>query len=257
MHLRIAIAFSVATLTFAASRASAQEQPSGNTQAQPGPEIVQKIGHGVTPPRVISQGFPEFSEQARTSHYQGMCVLSLIVGVDGKPRDIRVTQPLGMGLDEKAVESVRTWRFEPARKDGNPVAVMIAVEVDFHLYGKADERIAELMKKAAGGDANAETDLATIYLEGKDVPKNESLGLTYLEKAAKHGSPQAQFLMGKYTSQQHAPDYPQAYMWYTLAQRSGYKHSDKALKQLSSKMTQEQIQAGQTLVTNWTNAPAR
>jgi TPR repeat protein len=160
-------------------------------------------------------------------------------------------------LDEKAVETVRAWRFEPARKGGNPVAVQIAVVVDFHLYGKENERIAKLTKKALAGDAKAEMELSKIYLKGQDVPKSETLGMTYLEKAAKQGSPDAQFLMGKYISQERVPDYPKAYMWYTLAQRSGYKHSDKAIKQLSSRMTQEQIQSGQTLVNNWTDAPAK
>jgi TonB family protein len=61
-------------------------------------------------------------------------VLYLIVGPDGKPRDIRVLRTLGLGLDEKSIEAVRTWRFEPAMKDGKPVAVQISVEVEFHLY---------------------------------------------------------------------------------------------------------------------------
>jgi protein TonB len=57
-----------------------------------------------------------------------------IVGTDGRPRDIRVLQSLGMGLDEKAIEALRRWRFEPGRKDGIPVAVQVNVEVNFHLY---------------------------------------------------------------------------------------------------------------------------
>ncbi len=52
----------------------------------------------------------------------------------GKPQQIRVQRSLGMGLDEKAIEAVRQWRFEPAKKDGQPVPVMINVEVNFRLY---------------------------------------------------------------------------------------------------------------------------
>jgi TonB family protein len=66
--------------------------------------------------------------------YQGTAVLWLIVGTDGRPRDISVLQSLGMGLDEKAIEALRHWRFEPGRKDGVPVAVQVNVEVNFHLY---------------------------------------------------------------------------------------------------------------------------
>src|SRR5208337_1843939 len=52
----------------------------------------------------------------------------------GRPQQIRVQRPLGMGLDEKAIEAVKMWKFEPARKDGQPVPVMINVEVNFRLY---------------------------------------------------------------------------------------------------------------------------
>jgi periplasmic protein TonB len=91
-------------------------------------------GGGVTAPRVIYQTDPEFSEEARKAKYQGTCVLGLIVDTNGRPTNIRVINALGMGLDEKAIESVRNWRFEPGRKDGHAVPVEIAIEVDFHLY---------------------------------------------------------------------------------------------------------------------------
>jgi len=91
-------------------------------------------GRGVTAPRVIYQTDPEFSEEARKAKYQGTCVLGLVVDANGRPTNIRVLNALGMGLDEKAIESVRNWKFEPGKKDGHDVAVEIAVEVDFHLY---------------------------------------------------------------------------------------------------------------------------
>jgi TonB family protein len=92
------------------------------------------VGGGVSPPRQIYAPEPEFSEEARKAKYQGVCTLGLVVGTDGRPSNIRVLSSLGMGLDEKAIEAVRTWKFEPAMKDGHPVRVEIAVEVDFHLY---------------------------------------------------------------------------------------------------------------------------
>lgn len=91
-------------------------------------------GHGVTPPRPIFSPDPEFSEEARKAKYQGTCTLMIVVDTDGKPTNLRVVNSLGMGLDEKALETVRTWRFEPGMKDGHPVKVEMAVEVDFHLY---------------------------------------------------------------------------------------------------------------------------
>lgn len=92
------------------------------------------VGGGVTAPRAIYTPEPEFSEEARKTKYQGTVVLRLIVGPDGKPHDIRVVQSLGMGLDEKAIEALRLWRFEPGRKAGVAVAVLVNIEVNFHLY---------------------------------------------------------------------------------------------------------------------------
>jgi periplasmic protein TonB len=93
-----------------------------------------RVGNGVSAPRALDTPDPEYSEEARKAKYQGVVVLWLVVGPDGKPRDIRVSRPLGMGLDQKAVEAVQRWRFEPAMKDGRPVAVQINVEVNFRLY---------------------------------------------------------------------------------------------------------------------------
>jgi protein TonB len=92
------------------------------------------VGGGVSAPRVVFQVDPEFSEEARKAKYQGTCTLMLVVDAAGRPTNIRVANSLGMGLDEKAIEAARKWRFEPAMKDGHPVSVEIALEVDFHLY---------------------------------------------------------------------------------------------------------------------------
>ncbi|MGA8153129.1 MAG: energy transducer TonB [Terriglobales bacterium] len=93
-----------------------------------------RVGGGVSAPKAIYAPDPEYSEEARKAKYQGTCVLWLVVGPDGKPRDIKVSRTLGLGLDEKAIEAVKQWKFEPAMKDGKPVAVQINVEVSFRLY---------------------------------------------------------------------------------------------------------------------------
>jgi TonB family protein len=93
-----------------------------------------RVGGGVSAPKAIFQPDPEYSEEARKAKFQGVCVLSLIVGPDGKPREPHVIRSLGLGLDEKALEAVTQWKFEPALKDGKPVAVAINVEVQFRLY---------------------------------------------------------------------------------------------------------------------------
>ena len=92
------------------------------------------VGGGVSAPRAIHKPEPEYSSEARQAKYQGTVVVSLVVGADGQPRALRVARALGMGLDEKALEAVRQWRFEPAMKNGRPVPVAVDVEVTFHLF---------------------------------------------------------------------------------------------------------------------------
>src|SRR5689334_5013546 len=93
-----------------------------------------RVGGGVSAPRALFAPDPEYSEEARKAKCQGTVVLWVVVGPDGRPHEIRIQRQLGMGLDEKAIEAVRQWKFEPAKKDGNPVAVQINVEVNFRLY---------------------------------------------------------------------------------------------------------------------------
>ena len=93
-----------------------------------------RVGGGVTAPRIIYAPDPEFSEEARKAKFQGTVVLWVIVGTDGRTHDTRVYRSLGMGLDERAIEAIRQWRFEPGRKDGIPVAVQVNVEINFRLY---------------------------------------------------------------------------------------------------------------------------
>lgn len=95
---------------------------------------VYKVGGGITAPQPIDTPDPEYTEEARRAKIQGTCILWLIVDAEGHPRDIRVVRGLGYGLDAKALETVKQWRFEPAKKNGQPVNVQVSVEVGFRLY---------------------------------------------------------------------------------------------------------------------------
>ena len=98
-----------------------------------GPGIF-RAGGGVTAPRAIYSPEPEFSDEARKSKYQGIVTLSAVIGVDGRARNLHIVRALGMGLDQKAIDAVNTWRFQPGTKDGQPVPVQIDIEVVFNLY---------------------------------------------------------------------------------------------------------------------------
>jgi protein TonB len=93
------------------------------------------VGGGVSAPVPLNSVEAEFSDEARRAKYQGVCLISLIVDAQGNPQNPRVVRALGLGLDEKALEAVRKYKFKPAYKQGvGPVPVMITVEVNFRLY---------------------------------------------------------------------------------------------------------------------------
>ncbi len=95
---------------------------------------VMKVGGGVTAPVVIHRVVPEFTDEARRVKFQGVASIGLIVDAQGNPEDVHVVHPLGMGLDQKAVEAVRQYKFKPAMFQGHPVPVQLVIEVDFHMF---------------------------------------------------------------------------------------------------------------------------
>jgi TonB family protein len=94
---------------------------------------VYQIGGEVSQPVPIYKIEPEYSEEARKAKYSGTVLLSVIIDANGNTRDIHVVRPLGLGLDEKAIEAVAKWKFRPAMRNGHPVAVQAQVEVNFRL----------------------------------------------------------------------------------------------------------------------------
>ena len=92
------------------------------------------VGGGVSAPVLIHSAEPEFTDDARRANYQGSVSIKLIVDSQGNPQDVRLASHLGMGLEEKAIEAVRQYRFRPAMYQGHAVSVQIVVDVDFHLH---------------------------------------------------------------------------------------------------------------------------
>jgi TonB family protein len=94
---------------------------------------VYRIGGGVSAPIPIFKVDPEYSEEARKAKFQGTVVLSIVIDERGIPTNFKVVRPLGLGLDERAIEAVQRWRFKPGYRDNKPVAVLATVEVNFRL----------------------------------------------------------------------------------------------------------------------------
>jgi TonB family protein len=92
-----------------------------------------RAGGGVTAPRVLFKKEPEYSEEARKAKLQGTVILYIVVTPDGKATAMKVQKSVGLGLDEKALEAVAQWKFDPGKKDGKPVPVEAYIEVNFRL----------------------------------------------------------------------------------------------------------------------------
>jgi periplasmic protein TonB len=91
------------------------------------------VGGGVTAPQLLYKVEPEYSEEARKAKFQGTVVLYVEVDPSGHAINPKVIRSLGLGLDEKAIEAIKKWKFKPGFKDGHAVTVAATIEVNFRL----------------------------------------------------------------------------------------------------------------------------
>jgi protein TonB len=90
-------------------------------------------GSGVEAPRLLSEVKPDYTDDARRRGIEGEVVMEIIVRSDGSVGDVKVLQGLPAGLNERAVQAVRRWRFAPARMRGTPVDVIVEASVEFRM----------------------------------------------------------------------------------------------------------------------------
>jgi hypothetical protein len=112
---------------------------------------------------LVTKFEPASNEFAQASGIAGPALYHAVIGPDGKPTEIAVARPIGFGLDESAVDSIRKATFEPAVKDGKPVPVMLDLYVSFRIYSK---------RTAANGKPEADSDEAK---SAKQLPGPYSL----------------------------------------------------------------------------------
>jgi TonB family protein len=124
-HVTLASAMA---LMFSGSVVLAQDPPDKTS------EVVYEVGSGVMAPKATYMPDPEYSESARKKKINGTVTIAMIVTPEGKVRDLKVVKGLDKSLDKQALAAVSTWRFEPATKDGKPVAVHLSTDVTFRLY---------------------------------------------------------------------------------------------------------------------------
>jgi TonB family protein len=107
------------------------------------PEVdgIYKVGEDVKPPKITNEVNAEFSDEARRiiseihiKDFKAVSLLSLVVDVNGKPKDICVKKPAGFGLDKQAANAAKQYRFQAATKNGVPVAARIIINVNFRTF---------------------------------------------------------------------------------------------------------------------------
>ena len=146
-------------------------------------------------------------------------------------------------MDERAVEAVSKWKFEPGRRNGKPVVSRLSLTLNFKLFGTDTQRYLDLSEKARAGDHAAEYELANAFFEGHDIPRDDAQGVVLLERAARSGHPQAQFEMGEraYGDGNDPENYVAAYVWFVQAQKSGAYQAEGKVTELESRMTPDQL----------------
>jgi TonB family protein len=102
------------------------------TKQDDGGEQVFDLGDGITPPRLVHQVMPRHVKGSQGFRVGGVVVVGLVVTSKGLPKDVHVVKSLDKEVDQSAVDAVREWRFDPAKKDDKPVAVNVSVEIRFH-----------------------------------------------------------------------------------------------------------------------------
>jgi TonB family protein len=90
-------------------------------------------GTGITPPAIVREVKPDYTEEGRRRHIEGDVVVEIVVRSDGSVGNVKLLQGLGAGLDQRAIEAVRQWRFSPAKRYGVPVDVIVEVAMEFKL----------------------------------------------------------------------------------------------------------------------------
>jgi periplasmic protein TonB len=90
-------------------------------------------GSGISPPRLLHEVKPDYTEEARRQGLEGEVVMEIVVRQSGSVGEVKVLHGMGSGLDQRAIEAVRQWRFSPANRFGQPVDVIVEVSVEFRL----------------------------------------------------------------------------------------------------------------------------
>jgi TonB family protein len=114
-----------------AGDADVGDQTSKIQMARTSSTAVYRVGGDVSAPVLVHKVEPQYSEEARRAKLEGTVRLAVVINPNGDATNIRVIRGLGSGLDEKAIDCVKQWKFKPAYKGDQPVNVEATIEVNF------------------------------------------------------------------------------------------------------------------------------
>jgi TonB family protein len=134
---------------------------------------------GQSAPFVVTKPKPGYTAEARLAKLEGSVLLSLVVGADGQPRDVHVVRPLGLGLDEEAVENVRAWQFKPGSKNGAPAEMMAYEEVFFRPQRTLWDWHVVRVAFQPPGEATRPVLIQTRFPPTVDVDENASITIAF------------------------------------------------------------------------------
>lgn len=194
-------------------------------------DSVYRVGSGVSSPAVLHKVDPAYTPEAERERVQGTALYSIVIDKSGRARDIELMSPIGYGLDEKGVEAIQKWVFKPAEKEGKPVNVRAALEVNFRFPGlffdsKAEDHrtayneaihnfsvserkvkaVESINKLARESYPPAMSVLGQWMIEGKEVSQDVSGGMGLLKRASEKYDKHALYVLGVFNIEgQHMP----------------------------------------------------
>jgi TonB family protein len=143
----------------------------------------------VAPPRVMRKVEPVFTAEAQRARVApGRVLLRVVVAPNGRACNIRVYSPMGLGLDEPAMHAIQQWQFAPATRNGEPIAVIATIEVNFVYQGYGIDRVEDKR-----GTFNTAVDLMK-----SEKPKNREAAILILKSLSTKKYPSADSLLALY-----------------------------------------------------------
>ncbi len=111
---------------------SGKAPDSGQKADDSASEPIYDLSKDITPPRLIHQVYPAYNPGSHGVRVAGKVLIRLVVSSAGLPKNPSIVQGLAAEVDQSALDAVKQWRFDPAKREGMPVAVRVVVEINFH-----------------------------------------------------------------------------------------------------------------------------